>query len=131
MNRDYPDLALDKDGVPILTDLVPDEAPDESPPPAGFAPPPPPPPPVLSASDIAREFLDSETVRQELDQMASDLARDVRLLIEQTLAEAIDEAINRSLERHNTRATEHIRKQLDAALPRLIARALQDSDLPT
>ena len=130
MNRDYPDLALDKDGIPILTDLVPDEAPDKSPT-AGVAPPPPPPPPVLSANDIAREFLNSETVRQELDQMASDLARDVHLLIEQTLAETIDEAINRSLERHNNRATEHIRKQLDAALPRLIARALQDSDLPT
>lgn len=130
MNRDHTDLALDKDGIPILTDLVPDKSPDSSPQ-AGVAPPPPPPLPVLSPDDIARELLDSETVRQELDQMANDLARDVRLLIEQTLAEAIDEAINRSLERHNTRATEHIRKQLDASLPRLIARALQDSDLPT
>ena len=130
MSHDYSDLALDKDGIPILTDMVQDELPNSSPP-AGNAPPPPPPAPVLSPDDLARELLNSESVREELDQIANDLARDVRLQIEQTLAEAIDEVINNSLERDNTRTTETIRRQLDAALPRLIARALQDTDLQT
>ena len=128
MKQDYTDLALDKDGIPILTEMVEDEA-TETGQQAGAAPPPPPPAPVLTPEDIARDLLNSETVRQELDQMAYDLAQDVRIQIEQTLAEAIDEAINRSLERHNNRTAEQIRKQLDAALPRLIARALEHSDL--
>ena len=128
MNRDYTDLALDKDGIPILTDLVTDEKPEDTSP-ANSVPPPPPPTPVISPTDIARQLIDSETVRQQLDELASDLASDMRLHMEQTLAEAIDQAIDSALDRYSTRSKEHIREQLDAALPWLIARALQDTDL--
>lgn len=128
MKRDYSDLALDKDGIPILTDLVPEEKMESAPVDRQPAPPPPP-PPIRSPEDIARELLSSGMVQQQLDQMASDLARDVRLQIEQTLAEAVDEAVKRTMDKHTDIASQHIRRQLDTALPVLIARALLDSEL--
>jgi len=128
MKHDYTDLALDKDGIPILTDLVPDEE-QETAAQGTAVPPPPPPSPVVSPADIARELLESETVRQQLDEMAGNLASDMRLQMEQTLAEAIDKAIDSALERYSSNAREHIREQLTGALPWLIARALQDTDL--
>ena len=66
MKHDYSDLALDKDGIPILTDLVPEEemeSASQDRPPA----PPPPPPPIRSPEDIARELLNSEMVQQQLE----------------------------------------------------------------
>ena len=128
MKHDNTDLALDKDGIPILTDLVPDEKPEDTSS-AKSVPPPPPPAPVISPADIARQLLDSETVRQQLDELAGNLANDMRLQMEQTLAEAIDRAIDSALDNYSTRSKEHIREQLDAALPWLVARALQDTDL--
>jgi len=130
MKHDYSDLALDKDGIPILTDLVPEEelesvSLDRQPAP------PPPPPPIRSPDDIARELLNSEMVQQQLDQMASELAHDVRLQIEQTLAEAIDEAVKKTMDKHTDISSQLIRRQLDTALPVLIARALLDSELHT
>ncbi|MBT8117039.1 MAG: hypothetical protein KJO66_04355 [Gammaproteobacteria bacterium] len=128
MKHDYSDMALDKDGIPILTDLVPEEK-MESAPVDRQPTPPPPPPPIRSPEDIARELLNSGMVQQQLDQMASELAQDVRLQIEQTLAEAVDEAVKRTLDKHTDIASQHIRRQLDTALPVLIARALLDAEL--
>ncbi len=130
MKHDYSDLALDKDGIPILTDLVPEEKMESASLDTQPAPPPPP-PPIRSPEDIARELLNSGMVQQQLDQMARDLAHDVRLQIEQTLAEAIDEAVKRTMDKHTDITSQHIRRQLDTALPVLIARALLDSELHT
>ena len=65
MNRDYPDLALDKDGIPILTDLVRDQGLKGVP-----APPPAHTPSITipamarSPDDIARDILASDEVRE-------------------------------------------------------------------
>ena len=72
MKHDYTDLALDKDGIPILTDLVPDEE-AETAAQDTAVPPPPPPSPVVSPADIARQLLESETVRQQLDELHQQL----------------------------------------------------------
>ena len=128
MKHDYSDLALDKDGIPILTDLVPEEEMESAPVDRTPAPPPPP-PPMHSPEDIARGLLDSEMVQQQLNQMASELAQDVRLQIEQTLAEAVDEAVRKTMDKHTDIASQHIRRQQDTALPVLIARALLDAEL--
>ena len=123
MKTDHTNLPLDADGIPILTDLVTDEEPGTA-------------PGVTrelidfrTPEQIAHGLLASDNVKLLLNQMASDLARDVRLHLEQTLANAIDEAINTSLEVNTTRTRDMVRRQLDAALPELIARALHNTDL--
>ena len=124
MKIDYTDLALDAEGIPILTDLVPDDA-------AGHrkSSTPVPTVPVRTPDDIARELLESDTVQQQLDQLANKFARDVRLRVEQTLAGTIDEAINKAMEQHSLNTYEHIRRQLNTILPELISSALQKADL--
>ena len=125
MNIDYKDLALDAEGIPILTDLVPDDTVERTksntPPVPTLA--------VRTPDDIARELLESDTVQQQLDQIANEFARDVRLQVEQTLAGTIDEAINKAMEQHSSNTYEHIRRQLNAVLPTLISSALQKADL--
>ncbi len=68
-------------------------------------------------------------MQQQLNQMADEFARDVRLQVEQTLAGTIDEAINKAMEQHSSKTYEHIRRQLNAVLPALISSALQKADL--
>lgn len=123
MNTDQSDLALDADGIPILTDLVSGDKPEGAP--AGttavaFAPP--------TAENITSELLASASVSQQLDQMADNLTRDMRLNIEQTLSVAIDEAVNQVLEKNHARIHDSIRRQLDVALAEIISEALQDHD---
>jgi hypothetical protein len=124
MKIDYTDLALDAEGIPILTDLVPDDTIEHAKSSA-----PVPTVPVRTPDDIARELLESDTVQQQLNQMAGEFARDVRLQVEQTLAGSIDEAINKAMEQHSSHTNEHIRRQLNAILPALISSALQKADL--
>ena len=120
MNTDHSELALDADGIPILTDLVSGDGLEGVPAGATVVPP--------SPKDITSELLASESVSQRLDRIADSLARDMRLHIEQTLAVAIDDAINRALDKNNTRTHDSIRHQLDVALAEIITAALQDDD---
>lgn len=124
MKMDYTDLALDAEGIPILTDLVPDDSVERA-----TSSTPVPTVPVRTPDDIARELLESDTVQQQLNRMADEFARDVRLQVEQTLAGTIDDAINKAMEQHSSHTYEHIRRQLNAVLPALISSALQKADL--
>jgi FKBP-type peptidyl-prolyl cis-trans isomerase (trigger factor) len=121
MTTEHTDIALDAEGIPILTDLVAESELDATVAVEPVA--------ELTPAEIARELLHSESVQLQLDEMAADLARDVRLQLEQTLAAAIDEAISTTLDNNNARTFENIRRQLDVALPGLLAKALQDNDL--
>ena len=129
MKSDYDNLALDADGIPILTDLVRDQDLKGVP-----APPPAHTPPITipamerSPDDIARDILASDEVRQQLDRIASDLVRDLRLQVEQNLANAIDTAISETLDNTSEGTYEYIRRQLDAALPQMITRAVREAD---
>jgi len=119
MKMEHTDLALDTEGIPILTDLVTegarDDAADQS--------------PQQTSAEIVSELLQSERVKNQLDEIAASLARDARLQIEQTLAAAIDEAINKTLDNNSVSAYENIRRQLDLALPELLQQTLRDNDL--
>ena len=129
MKSDYDNLALDADGIPILTDLVRDQDLKGVP-----APPPAHTPPITipvierSPDDIAREVLASDEGRQLLDRIARDLVRDLRLQVEQNLASAIDMAISTTLDNTGESTYEYIRRQMDAALPQMIIRAVQEAE---
>jgi hypothetical protein len=122
MNTDHTELALDADGIPILTDLVPAKDMESTQAITAAELPVPPTP-----REITDELLASEAVQLQLDQIAKNLAEDVRLQIEQTLAGAIDEAINKTLDKSSVLSYEKIRRQLDITLAEFVAKALQDN----
>jgi len=101
MSEQYHDIPVDSEGVPILTDIVPEDvllaaetATDE--PVAG-----------LSTSEIADDLLNSELFQQQLDEVAAELTRSIRLQVEQTLGIAIENVINKALDDSETKALFH------------------------
>ena len=123
MNDRTPNLPLDSEGVPILTDLVSTEE-------------------LLQAdtarfgrynnmstTEIAEELLSSELFQHLLDELASELSRNLRLQTEQALGTAIEDVIGKTLDRNNARTFELIRVQLEDALPELLSKVLQDQDV--
>ena len=123
MSEHYHNIPVDSEGVPILTDIVSEEsllaaeaAPDLS-------------SPGLSTAELAEELLRSELFQQQLDEVAAELTRGIRLQIEQTLGIAIENVVNKALDDNNVRSFELIRHQLEDALPELLAKALQDEGI--
>jgi hypothetical protein len=114
-------LLLDPDGIPILTDLVHD---DVTPNTAGET--------RKSGNDevsvdeLASLLLNSDTFKEQLDKIAAELTRSVRQQLELALRPTLEEAILLAFDESNTTSCEAVRKQLEAALPGLLARTLQD-----
>ena len=125
MSEHYHDIPVDSEGVPILTDIVPEDVllaaeTAHGEPVAG-----------LSTSEIAEDLLNSELFQQQLDEVAAELTRSIRLQVEQTLGIAIENVINKALDDNNVRSFELIRHQLEDALPEMLAKALQDEGIIT
>jgi hypothetical protein len=123
MSDHYHEIPIDSEGVPILTDIVTDDelltaAIEPDLPATG-----------LSTAELAEELLNSELFQQQLDEVAAELTRNIRLQIEQTLGIAIENVINQALDDNNVRSFELIRNQLEDALPELLAKALQDEGI--
>jgi hypothetical protein len=117
MTTENEELAFDSDGIPILTDLV-HEDDERRQPPANRQ-------PERSTGELALELLESDAFREQLDTLATGLARDVRQQLEQALRPVIDVAISHALESGDNTSREAIRLQLEAALPELLAQAQQ------
>jgi hypothetical protein len=118
MTNSNEDLVLDADGIPILTDLVREnETPASTEQPQQDD---------MSVDELAGLLLNSDTFRQQLDEIAAELTRAVRQQIELTLRPTLEEAISLALEDSNTASYEAVRKQLEEALPDLLARTLQN-----
>jgi hypothetical protein len=114
------ELVLDADGIPILTELVHEDANPaavEYYQDAGIAGAPP--------AEIADRLLNSKSFHQKIDGITSALTQNVRHQIEQTLQPAIEQAIILALEDSETHAAETVRQQLEASLPALIAEVLE------
>jgi hypothetical protein len=118
MTNSHEDLVLDADGVPILTNLVRE---DETLEPTEH-----PPENEVSPDELAGLLLNSETFRQQLDEIATELTRTVRQQIELALRPTLEEAISLALDDSNTASYKAVRKQLETTLPDLLARTLQN-----
>ena len=117
MTTEHEQLAFDSDGIPILTDMVYED--DDTAPPADQQ------PAGQSPGEIALELLESDAFNQQLDELAAELAHDVRQQLEQALRPVIDVAISHALENGGATSRETIRQQLEAALPELLAQTLK------
>jgi len=117
------DLVIDSDGLPVLTELVPEQdlqaAQGGKPRMAG-----------MSIADIANDLLDSEVFQRQLDDISRDLSRNIRLQLEQALGIALENVVNEALEHNKLRSFELIRQQLEGTLPVLLAKIIQDEEFP-
>lgn len=114
-------LALDVDGLPILTDRVEEDellAADELASDMQL--------PGLTTAEIAEELLASEVFQQQLDSVATELTRNIRLQVEQALGIAIENVVTQALEDNSVHSFELIRHQLEQSLPELLAKVMQD-----
>ena len=114
------DLVLDADGVPILTDVV---SPEQD---AGTAAIPKNQLAHMSVEDITQTILGSESIRHRLDEIATELTRNVRTQLEQLLRPAIEQAVTEVMDDSGTAAFDAIRQQLDDVLPAILAEVLQE-----
>jgi hypothetical protein len=117
------DMALDEDGVPILTDIVsPEQGFDTVPiPESQLA--------HMSVEDITQTILGSESIRHRLDDIAAELTRSVRIQLEQLLRPAIEQAVTEVMDDSGSAAFDAIRQLLDNALPEILADVLQEETL--
>ena len=114
------ELVIDAEGIPILTELVHDDAiPTEVEfyQDAGIAGAPP--------ADIADRVLNSKHFHEKISEITATLTENVHHQIEQTLQPAIEQAIILALEDSDIHAADTVRQQLEAALPSLIEKALE------
>jgi HEPN domain-containing protein len=79
----------------------------------------------LSTTAIVRALLASEPFRQQLEELAGRLARQVHEEIQSELQPMLEAALEQALEDSNTRAVESIHQHLEASLPGLLARTLR------
>jgi len=114
-------LLLDPDGIPILTDLVHEDiSPDtveKSQRPGGNE---------VSADELSVMLLNSDVFRKQLDEIAAELTRSVRQQLELALRPTLEEAISLAFDDSSSASCDAVRKQLEATLPELLARTLQD-----
>lgn len=120
MTKASEELVLDADGIPILTNLVHvDETPEST---AQLLEPR---KDEVSVDELAGLLLNSDTFRQQLDEIAAELTRTVHQQLEMALRPTIEEVISQTFDDHSTASIEAVRKQLETALPDLLARTRQ------
>lgn len=79
----------------------------------------------LSTTAIVRALLANEAFRQQLDELATRLARQAHEELHGELQPMLEAVLSRALEDSNNRATEAIYRQLEASLPGLLARTFR------
>jgi hypothetical protein len=112
--------ALDEAGIPILTDPLADRdvvATDDLQLVEHLS--------GLSTTAIVRTLLASEPFIQQLDELATRLARQVHEEMQRELQPMLEAALGQALKDSNTRAAEAIYRQLEASLPGLLARTFR------
>jgi len=121
MTNSNKDLLLDPDGIPILTNLVHEDAAQHAAEPGQETP-----ASDVSVDELAALLLKSDIFKQQLDVIAAELTRSVREQIELALKPVLVEAVSLALDDSNKASCEVIRERLKATLPELLARTLQD-----
>jgi len=79
----------------------------------------------LSTTAIVRALLASEPFRQQLEELAARLARQIHEDMQRELQPMLEAALEQALEDSKTRAVEAIHQQLEASLPGLLARTFR------
>jgi hypothetical protein len=112
--------ALDEEGIPILTDPLADReivTTDDLQLAERLS--------GISTTAIVRALLASEPFRQQLDELATRLARELHEEMQRELQPMLEAALVQALEDSTTRASVSIYQRLEASLPGLLARTFR------
>jgi len=118
MTNPNEDLVLDADGIPILTDLVRENETPESTEQLQKD--------DVSADELAGLLLNSDTFRQQLKNIEIETSYKAGEVAAMALRPSLEEAISLAIDDSNTASYEAVRKQLETALPDLLARTLHN-----
>jgi hypothetical protein len=116
------DLVLDKDGVPVLTDVIRQEQ-DAVVPEAQVREP----AEALPVNDTLQALLASKALRQRLDAIAGELVDQFRGELEELLRPAIEQVLTEVMDDSRNATFDAIRGELGTRLPALLAELLQDT----
>jgi hypothetical protein len=112
--------ALDADGIPILSDPLPEReivATDALHLAERLS--------GLSTTAIVKALLDNDPFRQQLEELAGKLTRQIHEEMLQELHAALESAVSRVMEDCSTRSLDIVHQQLEASLPGLLARTFR------
>jgi hypothetical protein len=116
------ELSLDEDGIPILTEVVRDDEPEQTDSRLASR------VSEMEPREIADELLGNDSFRNHLEEVAATLTRNVCQQMERALQPILEEAITLALNDSNATSYEAVRQQLESSLPDMVAEALQGSD---
>jgi hypothetical protein len=116
------ELSLDEDGIPILTEVVRDDEPEQTDSRLASR------VSEMAPREIADELLGNDSFRNHLEEVAATLTRNVCQQMERALQPILEEAITLALNDSNATSYEAVRQQLESSLPDMVAEALQGSD---
>jgi len=109
-------LKLDDEGVPILENPIDMGTPASQPVPAG---------PDLTNHDTVERLLETDTIRELVDDLTDDLQKLVSWKVEAVLKEELAKLIHSATVQSSEKLGEDIRTQLQLALPELVAKLAQ------
>ncbi len=116
------ELSVDEDGIPILTEVVRDDEPEQTDSRLASR------VSEMAPREIADELLGNDSFRNHLEEVAATLTRNVCQQMERALQPILEEAITLALNDSNATSYEAVRQQLESSLPDMVAEALQGSD---
>ena len=116
------ELSVDEDGIPILTEVVRDDEPEQTDSRLASR------VSEMEPREIADELLGNDSFRNHLEEVAATLTRNVCQQMERALQPILEEAITLALNDSNATSYEAVRQQLESSLPDMVAEALQGSD---
>lgn len=118
----HDELLVDEDGIPILRNVVhADARPASDPEPEATL-------PGVSLETLARELLGNPTLRKALDEFAAELTLSIYQHIDRSIRPVIEQAITAAMDEAGSNAYDEIRQQLEAAIPDILVRILEEAD---
>jgi hypothetical protein len=118
----HDELLVDEDGIPILRNVVhADARPESDPEPEAIL-------PGVSLETLARELLGNPTLRKALDEFAAELSLSIYQHIDRSIRPVIEQAITAAMDEAGSNAYDEIRQQLEAAIPDILVRILEEAD---
>jgi hypothetical protein len=117
----HEDPPVDEDGIPILRNVVHQEAgnrDDRQPEPRLNG---------LSVEITARELLGNPALRKALDELAAELSLNIYQNIDRSIRHVIEQAITSAMDDACNKAYDEIRHQLESTIPDILVRLLEEA----
>jgi hypothetical protein len=120
--KSHEELPVDEDGIPILKDVIHPETESGNDRRASA------PSSPVPLETFARELRGNQALRKALDEFAAELSLNIYQHIDRSIRPVIEQAITRAMDDAGSSAYDEIRQQLEAIIPDILARILEEVD---